>query len=107
MDWLSELLRRLWMLMRRQQFDADLKEEMRLRGGIGICGPPLRLNPAHPSNPERSARGVPFFTGTLGKFRLAQTKFHGALAEPRRRSWLLLTNDSGYLTDHRLLREPE
>jgi hypothetical protein len=30
MDWLSELLRRLWMLMRRQQFDADLKEEMRL-----------------------------------------------------------------------------
>ena len=30
MDWLSELLRRLWMLMRRKQFDADLKEEMRL-----------------------------------------------------------------------------
>jgi hypothetical protein len=30
MDWLSELVRRLWMLMRRQQFDADLKEEMRL-----------------------------------------------------------------------------
>jgi len=30
MDWLSELLRRLWMLIRRQQFDADLKEEMRL-----------------------------------------------------------------------------
>jgi len=31
MDWLSELGRRLWMLMRRQQFDADLDEEMRLR----------------------------------------------------------------------------
>ena len=30
MDWLSELLRRLWMLMRGQQFDADLNEEMRL-----------------------------------------------------------------------------
>ena len=30
MDWLNELLRRLWMLMRRQQFDADLEEEMRL-----------------------------------------------------------------------------
>jgi predicted permease len=30
MDGLSELLRRLWMLMRRQQFDADLNEEMRL-----------------------------------------------------------------------------
>jgi hypothetical protein len=30
MDWLSELLRRIWMLMRRQQFDADLEEEMRL-----------------------------------------------------------------------------
>jgi hypothetical protein len=30
MDWLSELLRRLWMLIRRQQFDADLEEEMRL-----------------------------------------------------------------------------
>src|ERR1700728_1594416 len=30
MNWLSELLRRLWMLMRRQQFDADLEEEMRL-----------------------------------------------------------------------------
>ena len=30
MDWLSELGRRLWMLMRRQQFDADLEEEMRL-----------------------------------------------------------------------------
>jgi predicted permease len=30
MDWLSELLRRIWMLMRRQQFDADLKEEIRL-----------------------------------------------------------------------------
>ena len=30
MDWLSELLRRLWMLMRRQQVDADLEEEMRL-----------------------------------------------------------------------------
>jgi len=30
MDWLSELGRRLWMLMRRQQFDADLDEEMRL-----------------------------------------------------------------------------
>jgi predicted permease len=30
MDWLSELLRRFWMLVRRQQFDADLEEEMRL-----------------------------------------------------------------------------
>ena len=30
MDWLKELLRRLWMLMRRRQFDADLEEEMRL-----------------------------------------------------------------------------
>jgi len=30
MDWLGELLRRLWMLMRRRQFDADFKEEMRL-----------------------------------------------------------------------------
>jgi predicted permease len=30
MDWLSELLRRLWMLMRRRQFDAELEEEMRL-----------------------------------------------------------------------------
>src|SRR5580698_1640913 len=30
MDWLSELLRRLWMLVRRRQFDADLEEEMRL-----------------------------------------------------------------------------
>jgi hypothetical protein len=30
MDWLSELGRRLWMLMRRRQFDADLEEEMRL-----------------------------------------------------------------------------
>jgi hypothetical protein len=30
MDWLSELGRRFWMLMRRQQFDADLGEEMRL-----------------------------------------------------------------------------
>src|SRR5580692_3343946 len=30
MDWLRELPRRLWMLMRRQQFDADLREEMRL-----------------------------------------------------------------------------
>jgi hypothetical protein len=27
MDWLSELGRRLWMLMRRRQFDADLEEE--------------------------------------------------------------------------------
>jgi hypothetical protein len=30
MDWLSELGRRLWTLMRRRQFDADLEEEMRL-----------------------------------------------------------------------------
>ena len=30
MDWLSELGRRLWMLMHRQQFDADIEEEMRL-----------------------------------------------------------------------------
>jgi predicted permease len=30
MDWLSELLRRLWMLIRRRQFDADLEEEIRL-----------------------------------------------------------------------------
>jgi predicted permease len=30
MDWLSELLRRLWMLLRRRQFDADLEEEVRL-----------------------------------------------------------------------------
>jgi len=30
MDWLSELGRRLWMLIRRRQFDADLEEEMRL-----------------------------------------------------------------------------
>ena len=30
MDWLKEILRRLWMLMRRQKFDADLEEEMRL-----------------------------------------------------------------------------
>src|SRR5260370_31971948 len=30
MNWLSELGRRLWMLMRRRQFDADLEEEMRL-----------------------------------------------------------------------------
>ncbi len=30
MNWLSELGRRLWMLMRRQKFDADLEEEMRL-----------------------------------------------------------------------------
>ena len=30
MDSLSELGRRLWMLMRRRQFDADLEEEMRL-----------------------------------------------------------------------------
>jgi predicted permease len=30
MGWLSELGRRLWMLMRRRQFDADLEEEMRL-----------------------------------------------------------------------------
>src|SRR5580693_5441871 len=30
MDWLSTLLRRLWMLIRRRQFDADLEEEIRL-----------------------------------------------------------------------------
>jgi predicted permease len=30
MDWLSELVRRLWMLVRRRQFDADLEEEVRL-----------------------------------------------------------------------------
>jgi predicted permease len=30
MDWLKELARRLWMLMRREQFDADLEEEIRL-----------------------------------------------------------------------------
>src|SRR5215471_11276561 len=30
MDWLRELLRRLGMLMRRRQFDADLEEEVRL-----------------------------------------------------------------------------
>jgi putative ABC transport system permease protein len=30
MPWLSELGRRLLMLLRRQQFDRDLKEEMRL-----------------------------------------------------------------------------
>lgn len=30
MGWLSELGRRLWMLVHRQQFDADLEEEMRL-----------------------------------------------------------------------------
>src|ERR1700728_743807 len=30
MDWLSKLRRRLWMLIRRRQFDADLEEEMRL-----------------------------------------------------------------------------
>src|SRR5947207_2196630 len=30
MDRLRELLRRLWMLSRGQQFDADLEEEMRL-----------------------------------------------------------------------------
>src|ERR1700677_1601442 len=30
MDWLSQLLRRLWMLIRRRQFDADLEEEIRL-----------------------------------------------------------------------------
>ena len=30
MDWLSELGRRLWMLVHRRQFDADLEEEMRL-----------------------------------------------------------------------------
>src|ERR1700728_2988166 len=30
MDWLSALLRRLWMLIRRRQFDADLEEEIRL-----------------------------------------------------------------------------
>jgi predicted permease len=30
MDWLSELGRRLWMLMRRRGFDAELQEEMRL-----------------------------------------------------------------------------
>ena len=30
MAWLRELGRRLWMLMRRGQFDADIEEEMRL-----------------------------------------------------------------------------
>jgi predicted permease len=30
MDWLKEILRRLWMLIHRRQFDADLEEEMRL-----------------------------------------------------------------------------
>ena len=30
MDWLSELGRRLWMLMHRRQFDADIEEEVRL-----------------------------------------------------------------------------
>jgi len=30
MDWLSELGRRLWMLMNRRQFDADIEEEVRL-----------------------------------------------------------------------------
>ncbi len=30
MNSLGELGRRLWMLMRRRQFDADLEEEMRL-----------------------------------------------------------------------------
>ena len=30
MHWLSELGRRLWMLMHRQQFDADIEEEVRL-----------------------------------------------------------------------------
>ncbi len=30
MNWLSELGRRLWMLMRGREFDADLEEEMRL-----------------------------------------------------------------------------
>jgi hypothetical protein len=30
MDWLSELGRRLWMLIRRRQFDVDLEDEMRL-----------------------------------------------------------------------------
>ena len=30
MNWLSELGRRLWMLMHRQQFDADIEEEVRL-----------------------------------------------------------------------------
>jgi predicted permease len=30
MDWFRELGRRLWMLFRRRQFDADLDEEMRL-----------------------------------------------------------------------------
>jgi len=30
MDWLSELARRLWMLMHRRQFDADIEEEIRL-----------------------------------------------------------------------------
>src|SRR6202167_4187824 len=30
MDWLSALLIRLWMLIRRRQFDADLEEEIRL-----------------------------------------------------------------------------
>jgi predicted permease len=30
MDWLSELGRRLWMLLHRRQFDADIEEEVRL-----------------------------------------------------------------------------
>jgi predicted permease len=30
MDWLSELARRLWMLVHCRQFDADIEEEMRL-----------------------------------------------------------------------------
>jgi predicted permease len=30
MQWLGELGRRVWMLLRRRQFDADLEEEMRL-----------------------------------------------------------------------------
>ena len=30
MNWLSELGRRLWMLMHRRQFDADIEEEVRL-----------------------------------------------------------------------------
>lgn len=30
MKWLGEWARRFWMLVHRQQFDADLEEEMRL-----------------------------------------------------------------------------
>jgi len=30
MDWVKQVLRRMWMLMHRRQFDADLEEEMRL-----------------------------------------------------------------------------